>query len=643
VISQQTYGTWRSPITASLIAGQSIRLSEVRTDGDAAYWIEGRPSEAGRSVLVRWRDGRLEDVLPSPFSARTRVHEYGGGAFLVHEGVIYFTNHKDQRLYRATASAAPTPITPESAAKLRYADAVMDARRGRLICVREDHTVGDQPANTLASVRCDGDPNGGRVLCADHDFYASPRLSPDGAQLAWLAWNHPNMPWDGNMLWLADVTEDGSLADRRQIAGGPRESIFQPEWGPDGRLYFVSDRSGWWNLYRWHEGEICPLHPMFAEFGEPQWVFGLRTYAFASASLVLCRYAQGGVDALALLETTTGAWQPLSSPYTAISSVNAKQGQAVFIASSPTEPASIVRLDLATGRFTTLRRASELQSDPDYISIAQPITFPTATGAQAHAFFYAPKNRDFIAPADEQPPLLVLCHGGPTSAAGSGQSLKVQFWTSRGIAVLDVNYAGSSGYGRAYRERLNGQWGIVDAEDCAHGARYAAAQGRADPQRLMIAGGSAGGYTALCALAFHDVFAAGASYYGVSDLEALARETHKFESHYLDTLIGPYPAQQDRYRVRSPRHFAGRIRAPVIFFQGLDDPVVPPAQSEAMFRALRDKGIPTAYLAFEGEQHGFRKSEHIQRALEAELYFYGRIFGFQPADHIAPVKIENLA
>lgn len=636
------FGSWRSPLTAELVAGQSVRLGDVRLDGDTIYWVEGRPAEGGRSALVRWQNGRCEDVLPPAFSVRTRVHEYGGGAFIVHEGTVYFSNDKDQRLYRAAPGANPHPLTPESEAKLRYADPALDVQRGRLICVREDHRAGDPPINALVSVRCDGDPVGGEVLCAGHDFYAAPRLSPDGSQLAWLAWDRPNMPWETAALWVADVHEDGTLSNLRQIAGGPGESIFQPEWSPDGRLHFVSDRSGWWNLYCWQDGDIRALHPMPAEFGEPQWVFGMRTYAFVGPALILCRYTQQGTDALALLNAATDAWQPMPSSYTAISSVNASNGYAAFIASSPVEAAAVVRLDLSTGKLDALRRSSELSLDPAYIAIAQTVTFPAADGAMAHAFFYAARNRNFTAPPGERPPLLVLCHGGPTSATSSSLSLKVQFWTSRGIAVLDVNYGGSSGYGRAYRERLNGRWGIVDVDDCVYGARYIVAQGWADPQRLMIAGGSAGGYTALCALAFRNVFNAGASYYGVSDLESLARDTHKFESGYLEALVGPYLACRDQYRARSPVYFADRISAPVIFLQGLDDPVVPPAQSETMFRALRDKGLPTAYIAFEGEQHGFRKAEHIQRALEAELYFYGRVLGFQPADHVAPVKIENL-
>ncbi len=636
------YGTWRSPITADLIVGQTIGLGQIALDGDDTYWIEGRPSEGGRYTLIRLRDGAYQEITPAPFNVRTRVHEYGGGAYLVHRGTVYFSNFDDQRLYRVAEGGAPTPITPETGAKLRYADATMDEQRHRLICVREDHTGGREPVNTLVAVHCDGDERGGATLVAGHDFYAAPRLSPDGTRLAWLAWNHPNMPWDGTELWLAEVGADGTLSNPRQIAGGARESIFQPEWSPDGVLHFVSDCSGWWNLYRRRDGEPQALHPMEAEFGEPQWTFGQRTYAFIAPTLIACAYAQDGIERLGLLDTETGAWREIASPYTAISSLCANGKRLVFHAGAPDQFAAIVWLDVASGTFTTLKRASDMQIDPGYISIGQPITFPTTSGLSAHAFFYPPRNRDYAAPEGERPPLLVMSHGGPTGATTNALSLKVQFWTSRGIAVLDVNYGGSTGYGRAYRERLNGQWGIVDVDDCVNGARYLVQQGLVDGERLMISGGSAGGYTTLCALTFHNVFKAGASYYGVSDAEALARDTHKFESRYLDRLIGPYPEQRERYAQRSPIHFADHISAPLLLLQGLEDVIVPPGQSEAMFAAARAKGLPTAYLAFEGEQHGFRKAENIKRALEAELYFYGRVFGFTPADPIAPIKIENM-
>lgn len=637
------YGSWKSPITPDLIVGKTIGLGQIALDGEDIYWIESRPAEAGRNALVRWRNGAVEEVVPAPFNVRTRVHEYGGGAYLVHQGTIYFSNFRDQRLYCLAGSGEPTPITPEANARLRYADATMDARRNRLICVREDHTAdGREPSNTIVAVNCEGDPVGGQVLVAGNDFYAAPRLSPDGTRLAWLTWNHPNMPWDGTELWLADVRADGSLANQRRIAGGPRESIFQPEWSPDGVLHFVSDRTGWWNLYRWRSGMAEPLHPMEAEFGEPQWVFGASIYAFARPSLIVCSYTQRGVDHLAVLHTATGELREITLPYTTLGSVRANASCVVFNAGAPAEFGAIVRFDLDTQTFTMLKRSSDLTIDPGYISIAQAIEFPTENGLTAHAFFYPPRNRDYRAPDGERPPLLVMSHGGPTSATSNALSLKIQFWTSRGIAVLDVNYGGSTGYGRAYRERLNGQWGVVDVDDCVNGARYLAAHGWVDGNRMMITGGSAGGYTTLCALTFRDVFKAGASHFGVSDAEALAKDTHKFESRYLDNLIGPYPARRDLYVQRSPIHFAHQISAPIILLQGLDDPIVPPNQSEAMFIAVRNKGLPTAYVTFEGEQHGFRKAENIKRALEAELYFYSKVFGFELADQIEPIAIENL-
>ncbi len=636
------YGSWRSPITPDLIVAGTVGLSSVRLDGDDVYWIESRPTEGGRNVIVRRTpDGRTTDVTPAGFNARTRVHEYGGGEYLVHNGVVYFANFADQRLYRQEAGAAPRPITPEGA--FRYADAVMDAPRGRLICVREDHTAADREAvNALVGVGADGDGTAGQVLVSGADFYASPRLSPDGSKLAWLAWNHPNMPWDGCELWMADVQPDGTLAGAALIAGGPAESIFQPEWSADGGLYFVSDRTGWWNLYCWRDGRVEPLYEMAAEFGLPQWVFGMSTYACVAADRLACAYTQGGVWRLALLDATTKTFTPFALPYTEVGGVRAASGRVVFTAASPTETTAIVSLDVASGAATVLRRSSTVAVDAGYLSVPQPIEFPTEGGLTAHAFYYPPTNRDFRPPADERPPLLVLSHGGPTGATSSALRLGLQYWTSRGFAVVDVNYGGSTGYGRAYRERLNGQWGIVDVDDCVNAARYLAARGLADEQRLAIRGGSAGGYTTLAALTFRHVFKAGASHFGVSDLEALATDTHKFESRYLDRLVGPYPARRDLYLARSPIHFTERLATPLILFQGLEDRVVPPSQAEKMFAAVKAKGLPVAYVPFAGEQHGFRRAENIKRALEAELYFYGRVFGFEPADAIEPVPIANL-
>ena len=630
------YGFWKSPITSDLIVSATIGLGPVVVDGKDIYWVEMRPGEGGRNVIVRRTpDGETSDITPSPFNARTRVHEYGGGTFVVADGTVYFSNFADQRLYCKTTDGEPQPLTP--AVNIRYADGIIDRRRGRIICVQEDHTGAGEPVNTLVSIGLEGGSS--RVLCGD-DFYASPRLSPQGNQLCWISWNHPNMPWDGTELWVAEVKVDGSLGSPERVAGGVDESIFQPEWSPSGILHFISDRSGWWNLYRWGAGGVQPLCEMAAEFGLPQWVFGMSTYAFESAERIICTYTQQGKWHLANLDTTTQQLQRIETPYTEISSLQASAGSAVFCAASPSESTSIVQLDLTTGQRSVLRRSSEVAIDLGYLSTPQAIEFPTENGLTAHAFFYPPQNRDYT-PTRELPPLLVKSHGGPTAAASSRLNLAIQYWTSRGFAFLDVNYGGSTGYGREYRQRLDYQWGIVDVDDCVNAARYLVERSQVDGSRIAIAGGSAGGYTTLCALTFRDLFKAGASYYGVSDLEALARDTHKFESRYLDRLIGPYPQRRDLYWERSPIHFTEHLNCPVIFFQGLEDKIVPPNQAQIMVSALKAKGLPVAYVPFEGEQHGFRRAENIKRALDSELYFYSRVFGFDLADAVEPVPIEN--
>ncbi len=635
------YGSWKSPIDADLIVAGTVGLGSLVLDGADTYWTEIRPTEGGRSVIVQHTaDGRVFDRTPTGFNARTRVHEYGGGHYTVQQGTLFFSNFADQLLYRQDAEAMPLPLTATPG--LRFANPVVDHVRDRLVCVREDHTnTGHEAMNTLVGVDLEGD-TGGQVLTSGYDFYASPAPSPDGRRLAWLSWNHPNMPWDGTELWLADVDDAGAFQNIQQVAGGPEESIFQPCWSPDGVLHFVSDRDGWWNLYRWRDGRIEPLHPMEAEFGAPQWVFGISMYDFVDAGQILCIYTQNGAQHLALLNTHEGDFERIETPYTSIGSLHVSGGRAVFLGSSATEPGTVVELDLGTRQLNVLRRSSELAIDAGYLSVPRAVEYPTEGELTAHGFFYAPRNRDSRAPDGERPPLLVMIHGGPTSATTSSLDLKIQFWTSRGIAVLDVNYGGSTGYGRAYRERLNGQWGIVDVDDCVNGANYLVQQDEVDGARLAITGGSAGGYTTLCALTFRDVFAGGASHFGVSDAEALAKETHKFESRYLDRLIGPYPERRDLYVDRSPIHFTDRLNRPIMFFQGLDDPIVLPNQAELMVDALRAKGVPVAYVAFEGEQHGFRRAENIKRALEGELYFYARIFGFELAEQVEPVQIENL-
>jgi dipeptidyl aminopeptidase/acylaminoacyl peptidase len=635
------YGSWESPITSDLIVKGSVGLSQPSIDGTDIYWIEMRPSEGGRGVIVRRSaDGQVSDVTPSPFNARTRVHEYGGGDYTVQDGTTYFSNYADQRLYRRAADAEPQAMTP--AIEMRYAEPVVDTRRDALFCVREDHTeAGREAVNTLARLALD-EESSGEVIVSGNDFYSSPRLSPDGTRLAWLTWNHPNMPWDGTELWVGELDEGGSVVSSERVAGSLSESVFQPEWSPDGVLYFVSDRSGWWNLYRWRDGRTEPLCEMQAEFGQPQWVFGLSTYGFASPTSIICTYIERGMSRLARIDTITGGLTRFDTPYTDITYLRVGPDRAVFRGGSATSPASIIQLDPATGETEVLRRSNDLKIDEGYLSAAQAVEFPTENGLTAHAFFYPPRNRDFSAPEGERPPLLVKSHGGPTSATSPTLSLSTQYWTSRGIAVLDVNYGGSTGYGREYRERLRGSWGIVDVDDCVNGAKHLARAGLVDGERLMIDGGSAGGYTTLCALTFRDAFKAGASHFGVSDAEALAQETHKFESRYLDGLIGPYPASADLYRERSPIHFADQLSCPVIFFQGLEDKVVPPNQAEMMVEALRAKGVAVAYVAFEGEQHGFRRAENIKRSLDGELYFYSRVFGFDLAEAVEPVEIDNL-
>jgi dipeptidyl aminopeptidase/acylaminoacyl peptidase len=636
------YGSWKSPISADLVVSAGLGLGSISLNGEDVYWVELRPQEGGRMVLVRRKPGgEGQDVTPPPYNVRTRVHEYGGRSYAVDkEGSVYFSNFSDQRLYVIPPGGQPRPFSPDL--PLRYADPIIDDLNRRLICVQEDHTDSDQEAvNSLVSLSLE-DAGDQITLASGNDFYATPRLSPSGKTLAWLTWNHPNMPWDGTELWIGDLREDGSLTNARQVAGGEEESIFQPEWSPDGVLYFVSDRTGWWNPYRQKDGGIEQLIDMPAEFGLPQWVFGMTTYGFASTRRLIVIYKQEGKDHLASFDLETRRLEDFEIPYDEISGLQVDSRRAVFVGASPVEPAAIVQLDLDSGQTQTLRRSSEAQVDEGYLSLPQAIEFPTEGGLTAYGFYYPPHNKDFVAPEGELSPLLVKSHGGPTGSASTRFSLGIQFWTSRGIAVLNVNYGGSAGFGRAYRQRLNGLWGVVDVDDCVNGAKYLAERGEVDPDRLAIDGGSAGGYTTLCALTFRDTFKAGASYFGVGDLEPFVKDTHKFESRYLDRLIGPYPERRDLYYQRSPINFLERLSCPMILFQGLEDKIVPPNQAEMMFAAVREKGLPVAYLPFEGEQHGFRKAENIKRSLEAELYFYSRVFGFDLADEIEPVEIENL-
>ena len=655
------YGSWPTPITSELVVRAAASLGAVAVDGDSIWWSELRPEEGGRTQIVqKVGDGPAVDLLPQGFNARTAAHEYGGGAWWVRgRHTVWFANWDDQRLYQLTARAMPSAVSPEPEAPRgdRWACGVFDASGRWLLVVRERHPPGATPADVVNEIVV-FDTTGElepRALVSGPDFVSDPRLAADGARLCWLQWNHPDMPWDGTELVVADVdwTDTGPrLANPTVVAGRPHrasggtsdgESVFQPRWHPDGSLWFVSDRTGWGNLYRWAGGEVEPRVQMEAEIGVPQWVFGQSRYAFTADGRVVFAYQSDGLDHLAVA-APDGSTDDLELPYTSIAAVEGAGDGVVFIGASATAEPAVVRVPLGTATPEILRPPRDLGLDPGWFSVPEPIAFPTSGGRTAHALFYPPTNPEAEPPAGEKPPLLVLIHGGPTAAARPMLQLGIQYWTSRGFAVADVNYGGSTGYGRDYMRQLDDAWGVVDLDDCVAAARWLADQGRVDPERLAIRGGSAGGYTTLAALAFRDTFAAGASHFGVADLEALATETHKFESRYLDGLIGPYPARRDLYIERSPIHHVDGFDRPLIVLQGLEDEVVPPNQARMIVDALRSKKVPVAYVTFEGEQHGFRQAANIRRALDAELSFYGQVFGFDlpAAEGIEPVTVENL-
>ena len=633
------FGTWSSPITPDSIVAETIRLASVSLDAGRLGWLEGRPGDAGRNVLVRTNDaGGSDDLTPPPFNVRSRVHEYGGGAYAVSGDRVWFSNFEDGRIYAQTGTTAPAPLTAEGSA--RFADLTVDPRRRRLLAVRETHRDGAPPANDLVSISVDD--GSVRVLASGHDFFAAPAPSPDGRQLAWLAWDQPDMPWDAAALWLAELDLDGAPGAPVRIAGGSGSAAFQPAWSPDGALWCVVDPEGWWNLHRWHDGELRCMFRAESEFGKPLWQLGTTTFGFDASGCVVCTWRSEGAWRLGRL-APDGAMTEIPSLWTSLDSVVVEGSTAAFIGGAPDRSASVVSLDLESGETHVHRTSSALSIDDDILSRPIALSFPIGDeGEVAHGYYYPPRNASCRAPAGELPPLLVMSHGGPTGATGDTLNPATQFWTSRGFAVLDVDYRGSTGYGRAYRERLYGEWGVADVEDCVAGALHLAETGRADRERLAIRGGSAGGYTTLSALTFHDAFRAGASYYGISDLEVLAADTHKFEARYLDRLVGEWPADREVYRARSPLHHASRLACPIIFFQGLDDRVVPPNQAELMVDALDRQGLPVACLMFEGEGHGFRSADTIRRCLAAELLFYARILGFEPADALPPLEIRNL-
>ena len=652
-VTAKPYGSWSTPITSELVIAAAVRLGEVAVDGADVIWSEGRPAEGGRTELVRRAaDGGVTDLLGGEHNARTAVHEYGGGAWWVRDRVVWFTEWADQRLYRLVPGGEPEPITPDPvAAGLapradRFADGDLDLDGESIVCVRERHLgpAATDVVNEIVRITADrlSEPE---VLVSGPDFVAAPRLHPNGVTLAWLQWNHPSMPWDNVELWTRNLITGEELL----VAGGPGESIAEPCWRPDGSLWFLSDRTDWWNLYRWRPGsDIETIVRVDAEIGVPGWVLGGSRYAVLDDGRVVFARRRGGFDSLAV-RGTDGRITPLDLPFSAIGAVRGAGRAVVVVAGSPRSEPGVYRIDPDGEIPGVLRAPRTLGVDPGYLPTPEAVSFPSTgpDGAPrtAHALFYPPTNPAYVGLPGERPPLLVVIHGGPTSAASALLNLAVAYWTSRGFAVVDVDYAGSTGYGRPYREELYGQWGVLDVADCLAAARWLAGRGRVDGARLCIRGGSAGGFTTLAALARADTpFAAGADHYGVADLTALAADTHKFESRYLDRLVGPFPAQRERYLECSPIRHVEEFERPLIVLQGAEDAVVPPNQSEKIVDALRARRVPVAYLLFDGEQHGFRRAENIRRALDAELSFYAQVLGFElpPAEGIEPVMVENL-
>jgi dipeptidyl aminopeptidase/acylaminoacyl peptidase len=633
------YGSWESTISVDRLIASSVGLSAVQIDGRHVYWLESRAAEGGRTGL--WRrliaGGEPVEVTPAPAYVRDRVHEFGGGEYHVSAGAVVYSEFSDDRLYSVRGAAEPQPITPEGA--FRFGDIRVHPDRGLVLAVREDHSGSGEPVNTIVALDLDGpNPDGGAVLCAGADFYSTPELSASG-RLAWTQWNHPNMPWDSTTIMVGYLS-GSRIINSQPVAGGPSESALQPRWLDD-NLIFASDRSNWWNLYLWNEEGLRPLCAAEAEFCEPQWVLGQRPYTMIDDDHLLCSINRSGEQYIVELRISDGGLQQLTSSGTAATSLDVAGRSAAAVLNSPDRPPVLALLDLDQGNWTVVKSSSAMIMDPASISTARPVSWTGEHGA-VYGFFYPPRNARFSAPANTLPPLLTLSHGGPTGFAGADFKITYQFWTSRGFAILDVNYSGSAGFGRAYRDRLKGCWGVLDVRDCIAGGVSMGTQRLADPARLAIRGASAGGFTTLAALMATDRFAAGISLFGVADLEGLATDTHKFEARYLDSLIGPYPKDRASYVERSPIHHLDRLSAPILLLQGTDDKVVLPKQAEMLAEGAHQKQLPVAMIMFEGEGHGFRKAETIKAATEAQMYFLGRILGFEPADRVPPIPIENL-
>ena len=647
------YGTWDSHLTSDKLTKGNIGFSDVAFIDGAPAWVEGRPWESGRCVLCTNKDGQDSDIVPEHFNVRTRVHEYGGGVVSVSDsGDVWFNDVVTGQVYVCAPDNTIRQITktPEGQ-DIRFADFCPDDKRGGCFAVIEiaGKSHSDEPTNSLCFM--DGQTGDVHIIHQGQDFYTSPTLSPDGQTLAFVSWNHPNMPWDKTVVWLADLNADGGIDNVHAVVDDDDVSALHPAFAPNGTFHYVSDKAGYWQIYSHNpdSDDVC-LTPHNAEYGLPHWVFGMRTYGFtAGGDLIATRmtvdkHEIGRVHG----HDSGGDFVAYDVPFASYDGIRIHGDKAIFIAGHPSKAPMVVVLDTKTGDYDIIKQsvADILSGDilsADDISVAQVVTYPS-DGGDVYAYYYPPANAGYTGIDGEKPPLMVRTHGGPTASVTAALNLnKIQYWTNRGFAVLDVNYSGSTGYGRAYRNRLRGQWGILDVADCVSGVKYLTEQGKIDPERVVITGGSAGGYTTLCALAFTDVFKAGCSSYGIGDITALVEDTHKFESRYMDSLIGPWPEAAEIYRERSAINSLETLNCPVIFLQGDEDKVVPPNQAEMMVDALNKKGVPNAYLLFEGEGHGFRKSENVKKAIDAELSFYAQIFGFQPAGDIPPVAIDNLS
>lgn len=609
---EKAFGTWKSPITAGLASGKTLTFGDIVLEKEAIYWSEMRPEEGGRTTILKWTaKEKIVEMLPASFNARTRVHEYGGASFTVHEGILYFTNYADQRVYRLTPGQAPVALTSPN---LRFAE--MQMSPFGLLAIGESHQYKDEVENFLALI----EPHSGEltVLASGHDFYAGIALTKDAKKIAFMAWDHPNMPWDNTQLYIGDFSSKG-ITNLKQIDKEYAEqSFFQPTFSPKGELTVVSDKSNWWNLYSLEKEQLIPLFKVESDIGQPLWQLGVSRFAFYEDDIV-CAFEEAGKTRLFILKDSQV--KPLDLPYSQFTQIRTKEDKIVCFASAPDKATALICIDKQK-QVTVIRQSTDIQIDAGYISAPKHIVFPSGKNRESYAYFYPPQNKDYVGLKNTLPPLIVKSHGGPTASCDESLNLEIQYWTSRGFAFVDVNYAGSSGYGRAYRKLLEGNWGIFDVEDCEAVALFLAKEGLVDKNKLAITGRSAGGYTTLAALTFTPTFHVGASLYGVSDLVLLTQETHKFESHYLEKLLGPYPEADQVYLARSPSNHVDKLRRPVIFFQGDEDKVVPPNQAENLYLALKEKGIQTKYCLFQGEQHGFRKAESRITVLEETLAFF---------------------